>query len=120
MSNVIKKGQYTYAKPQLITLQVPLIDMGMTAEQLRRKLVDAIDELVDQISRCPVDTRLLIQNLLEVNYIASGYVFADSREKNPGYDPIEMTRSRFSIGSDQICGRKAHEAFERGWVVIIE
>lgn len=126
MSNVIKNGDYTYTtnpiqteqQPLHLTIRVPLIDTGCTAEQQRRKMLEELDELLNEFSAGPVNLTQAFEETHDVVQVLTGFVLAKIREESPGIHPVDLTKGTFDIASKRHERKILQRAQERGWVVI--
>lgn len=129
MSNVIKNGNYTYTEqpatagqaehqPIHLTIRVPLLDTGCTAEQMRRKMIEELDELLDEFSAEPVNLSNAFEELHDVVQTMAGFMMAAQRDTRLSEIASITTRACFEAASNRHERKMMERVKERGWTVI--
>lgn len=105
-------------QPIYLTIRVPFIDTGCTAEQQRRKMLEELNELLDEFSTAPVDLTRAFEELHDVVQVMTGFVLAAQRKDNWGANAVVTTKACFDVASKRHERKMTQRAQDRGWVVI--
>jgi hypothetical protein len=128
MSNVVKdinvqrinNSRVTSNPIRFITLQIPVIDIpGDTIEKKRRKMLQEIDELLDEFSTGPIKNHDALSEMFDVVQVMAGYLLCYTRENVlTGQDAHQYVEEAFQAANDLHLAKIGNYAQERGWHIV--
>lgn len=102
-----------------ITLRIPIIDTGDSVEQKRRKMLEELDELLDEFSVAPIDIRDAISEFFDVAQVMVTYVLAEEKRQDLSLDAsVDLMTRRLEIGNEIHIDKMEDRSVERGWKVV--
>lgn len=119
MSNLIKAENVKYVNlPRYLTIKIPVIDTGHTTEQKRKKMLEELDELLNEFCRGDVDKTAALAEMFDVLQVMAGYLLCEAKEILPSdstHDYVETLMYHACTRHDAKIDRYASE---RGWKVV--
>jgi hypothetical protein len=121
MSNVIKDKNVQYVQlPRCINISIPIIDTGHTTEQKRKKMLEEIDELLNEFCHGDVDKTAALSEMFDVLQVMAGYLLCEAKEMLSGEYAHDYVETLIRHANDRHYAKIKLYAAERGWKVIRE
>jgi hypothetical protein len=109
------------SEQRYITIRIPVIETGehhTDVERKRRKMVEEIDELLDEVCRPHIDNADMMAEWFDVLQTMAGFQLAIAKQglgENAAHKHVERI---FRNANDRHLVKMENYAAERGWKVI--
>lgn len=100
---------------QYITIQIPIYDTGHNAEQKRIKLLEELDEMLDEVSISDLSPNDAIAEMHDVVQVMFGYILARYKDLFGSHLAPQMTIDYFEKANKLHIAKLARYAGERDW-----
>lgn len=100
---------------QSITIQLPVINTGHAEEQARRKVLEALDDLINELCIQPTEISKITEYMLAVNQGVLDFLLVRVMENLVGEDAKQYVEEFVCQHNEIHLEKMRLQALERGW-----
>ncbi|MBD0381229.1 hypothetical protein [Paenibacillus sedimenti] len=102
---------------QSITIQLLIIDTDHNEEQARKKVIDAMDDLINEFCVQPIEKSKVVDALLAVNQAVLGFLLTGGKEILVWEDVTQYVELFMRQHNERHIDLMRMQAAQRGWKV---
>lgn len=102
---------------QFINIKVPIVDSGNTEEQARRKILEALDDLISELCVQPIDKAKTVETFLAAGQGIMSFIQAGAKDILVGEDVTLYLEEFFQKSNEEHIEKVRLQSAERGWKI---